>query len=63
MNLRNIRKNKKLNIKDLAEISHVPYRTIQNVERSHDCKISTAKKLARALNVSLDELCTDPEDK
>lgn len=62
MNLKKIRNQKKLQIKQLSEISNVPYRTIQDIERSDNCKVNTAIKLAKALNVTLDELCLDPED-
>ncbi|MFR7722426.1 MAG: helix-turn-helix domain-containing protein [Clostridia bacterium] len=32
-------------------------RTIQDIEKRGDCLVSNAKKLAQALDVSLDELC------
>lgn len=38
-------------------MSDVPRRTIQDIEKNDECKVSTAIKLAKALNVSLDELC------
>ncbi len=58
MNLRQLRLNKKLTVPALSQLSGVPVRTIENIERNGDCKMSTAKKLAEALNVALDELCT-----
>lgn len=57
MNLRKIRNSKSLTLKALSELSHVPQRTIEDIERKNECKVSTAIKLADALNVSLDELC------
>lgn len=57
MNLREIRKSKSLTLKTLSELSNVPQRTIEDIERKNECKISTAIKLADALNVTLDELC------
>lgn len=57
MNLRQLRLDKKLTVPALSQLSGVPVRTIENVERNGDCKVSTAKKLAEALNVTLDELC------
>ena len=57
MNLRQLRLNKKLTVPALSQLSGVPVRTIENIERNGDCKMSTAKKLAEALNVTLDELC------
>ncbi|MCL1924303.1 MAG: helix-turn-helix domain-containing protein [Defluviitaleaceae bacterium] len=56
MNLKKIRLEKNLSVPDLVEISEVPRRTIQNIELNGDCRISTAAKLAYALNISLDEL-------
>lgn len=58
MNLRQLRLNKELTDPALSQLSGVPVRTIENIERNGDCKMSTAKKLAEALNVTLDELCT-----
>lgn len=57
MNLRQLRLDKGLTVPALSQLSGVPVRTIENVERNGDCKVSTAKKLAEALNVTLDELC------
>jgi len=59
MKLKEIRKGKNLSVPALSRASDTPIRTIQDVERRGDCKISTAKKLAAALAVSLDELCQD----
>ena len=57
MNLKQIRQNKNLSVPDLFKLSSVPVRTIEDIERRGDCKVSTAIKLANALNMSLDELC------
>lgn len=57
MKLREIRKSQSLTLKALSELSNVPQRTIEDIERKDECKVSTAIKLADALNVSLDELC------
>ena len=57
MKLKEIRQNKNLSIPQLVELSGVPRRTIQDIEKSDNCKIDTAIKLADALNVTLDELC------
>lgn len=57
MNLKDIRKSKSLTLKALSELSGVPQRTIEDIERKNECKVSTAIKLADALNVTLDELC------
>lgn len=58
MDLKKIRTEQKLTQVCLAELSGVPYRTIQDIENKHtDCHISTAIKLADALNITLDKLC------
>ena len=62
MNLKRIRNQQKISQAKLAELSGVPRRTIENIEKVNNCKVDTAKKLARTLNVSLDELCSDPEE-
>ena len=57
MNLRSIRLSKELSVPALSRLSGVPVRTIEDIEKRGDCKVSTAIKLAAVLNVSLDELC------
>lgn len=59
MKLKQVRKDKLLTIKALSEASGVPIRTIEDIERIGECKVSTAIKLADALCVTLDELCRD----
>lgn len=57
MNLKYIRLEKGLSVPQLVELSSVPRRTIQDIEKNDDCRVSTAIKLATALEVTLDELC------
>lgn len=57
MNLRKIRLEQGLSVPKLSALADVPVRTIENIERNDDCKVSTAIKLAKALNITLDELC------
>lgn len=57
MKLKEIRKSKKLTQKALSELSGVPKRTIEDLERRGDGRVSTLILLADALKVSLDELC------
>lgn len=59
MKIKNIRLSKSLTIPALSRLSNVPIRTIENIERNDECKVSTAIKLADALGVTLDELCRD----
>lgn len=62
MRLREIRRAKKMTIPQVSSISGVPIRTIENIERGNDPKVSTSIKLANALEVSLDELCRNYEE-
>lgn len=57
MNLKKIRIEKGLSVPALVELSDVPRRTIQDIEKNDTCKVETAIKLADALEVTLDELC------
>lgn len=59
MNLKQIRNNKGLSLRALSELSNVPQRTIEDLERRNDGRASTLIKLADALGVTLDELCRD----
>lgn len=57
MNLKKLRNEKNLTVPALSKLSEVPVRTIEDIEKRGDCKVSTAIKLAKALGVSLDTLC------
>ena len=57
MKLKEIRKAKKLSIPALSKLCNVPVRTIEDLEKRGDGRVSTLIKLADALNVTLDELC------
>lgn len=57
MNLRAIRLEQGLSVPKLSALADIPVRTIENIERNDECKVSTAIKLAKALNVTLDALC------
>lgn len=63
MNLKEIRLSKGISVPKLVELSGVPRRTIQDIEKNGDCRVSTAIKLADALEVTLDELCRTVNDK
>lgn len=59
MKLKEIRSRQKISVPKLVEMTGIPRRTIQEIEKRGDCLVSNAKKLAQALNVTLDELCAD----
>ena len=54
--LRELRKSKGMTVPKLSEISGVPIRTIEEMERRGESRISTARKIADALGVTLDEI-------
>ena len=51
-----------LSVPALYRLSGVPIRTIENIERNGDCKVSTAIKLVNALGVTLDALCVNEQE-
>lgn len=57
MKLKEIRKEKKLSVPELSNLSGVSVRTIEDLEKRGDGRVSTLIKLSDALAVSLDELC------
>lgn len=57
MKLKEIRIEKGLSVPQLEKLSGVPRRTIQDLEKRDDGRVSTMIKLADALQVTLDELC------
>ncbi len=57
MKLREIRKNQKMSVPELSRLSGVSIRTIEDLEKRGDGRVSTLIKLADALNVTLDQLC------
>ena len=57
MNLRKIRLEKGLSVAELSRLSGVPVRTIEDLEKRGDGRVSTLIKLADALSATLDELC------
>ena len=59
MKLKELRTEKGFTIPQLVEITGIPKRTIEDIQRRGDCLVSNAIKLADALGVTLDELCRD----
>ena len=57
MKLKEIRIQKGLSVPQLEKLSGVSRRTIQDLEKRNDGRISTMIKLSDALSVTLDELC------
>lgn len=57
MKLKKIRLEKGLSVPELSRLSGVPVRTIEDLEKRGDGRVSTLIKLADALSVTLDKLC------
>lgn len=57
MNLKSLRLERGLSVPALSRLSGVPIRTIQDLERRDDGRVSTCIRLADALEITLDELC------
>ena len=57
MNLRELRKEQNLTVPELSRLSGVAVRTIEDLEKRGDGRVSTLIRLADALNGSLDQLC------
>jgi len=62
MRLKELRKAAGLSVPQLVVVSGLSRRTIQEIEKRGDCLVSNALKLAKALNVSIDELCKGLEE-
>lgn len=62
MNLKNIRLSQGLSVPALSRISGIPVRTIEDLERRDDGRVSTLIKLSDALGVTLDQLCRKEAD-
>ena len=62
--VKKIRNEKGFTIPKLSEITGIPKRTIEDIQKNDTCTVRNAIKLADALGVTLDELCRDDsEDK
>ena len=59
-NIKKLRRAKKLSIRKLGEIAGVHFVTLARIETEvHDPRLSTLRKLAEALNVSMGRLVGD----
>lgn len=63
LNLKAIRLQKGYSIPKFSELTGIHRRTIEDIEKRGDCKVSTAILLADALEVSLDTLCAADTEK
>lgn len=59
MKIKELRKKNKLTQLQLSSLTQLPVKTIQRAEAGADIRISTAIKLAKALNTDLNKLFED----
>ncbi len=52
-----------ISVPKMCELTGIPRRTIQEIEKRGDCLVSNAKKIADALGLTLNDLLEAPEDK
>jgi len=53
---------KGLSIPKLVEMTGLGRRTLQDIEKRRDCLVSNAEKIAAAMGLTLDELCSPPQE-
>lgn len=56
LKVKEIRQSKGISILKLSELTGIHRRTIEDLEKRGDCMLSTAFKIARALDVTLNDL-------
>jgi DNA-binding XRE family transcriptional regulator len=61
LKLKELRLEKGYSVPKLSELSGIHRRTIQDIEKRGDCMLSTAFKLAKVLNVTLNDIYTPDE--
>ena len=62
MNVQRIRNERGMTVQQLADASGLPKRTVEEIIRRDKCTVDNAIKLAKALSVTLDELCITKEE-
>lgn len=49
-------------VPQFSKLTGIPIRTIEALEKRRDCLMSNALKIAEALNITLNDLLTPPDD-
>ncbi len=60
--IKDYRKQAKISVPKMSELTGIPIRTIEELEKRGDCLVSNALKIAQVLGVSLDDLLTPPDE-
>jgi len=61
LHLKELRKERGISILKLASQSGISRRTLEDIERRGDCRISTARAICNALGCKLDDFYTNDE--
>lgn len=59
MKLKEIKERRNLTFDDLVTITGVPKRTLEDIVKRGDCRVSTAIQIANSLGLTIDQLCTN----
>ena len=59
LKLKKLRKAKGYSVPKFSELTGIHRRTIEDIEKRGDCMLSAAYKMAKALDVSLDDIYTE----
>ena len=52
----------KISVPKMSELTGIPKRTIEDLEKRGDCLVSNALKITDALDITLNDLLTPPPD-
>lgn len=60
--IKDYRKKAGISVPKMSELTGIPKRTIEDLEKRGDCLVSNAVKIAEVLGVKLDELLSPPSE-
>lgn len=60
--IKEYRKQAKISVPKMSELTGIPIRTIEGLEKRGDCLVSNALKIAEVLGLKLDDLLNLPAD-
>ena len=62
LHIKDYRKKSGISVPKMSELTGIPIRTIEGLEKRGDCLVSNALKIANVLGLKLDDLLTPPAD-
>lgn len=60
--IKQYRKKLGISVPKMSNLTGIPIRTIEDLEKRGDCLVSNALKIANVLGLKLDDLLTPPSD-